>query len=149
MVDDNKPAIIRPSLAPDPANPALQGNALGRYVATGQHRSEYPSPITFKKGAPLAVGNKYEGPEGWSDWYFCTTPGQQGGWVPGQLIGRFADARNGVALEDYTAKELDVDEGDVLAVSKILDGWMWCERLSDDQSGWVPMELLRKSGDPC
>jgi len=47
-----------------------------RYVALGQHRSEFPEPITFAQGAPLTVGEQYKGP-----------------------------------------------------------GWMWCTRLSDDQSG--------------
>ncbi|WP_407221224.1 hypothetical protein [Enterobacter sp. CPE_E1214] len=25
-----------------------------------------------------------------------------------------------------------------------LNGWMWCERLSDGQTGWVPLALLHK-----
>lgn len=117
-----------------------------RYVALGQHRSEYPDPITFAQGAPLTVGEQYTGPEGWDNWYFCTTSGQSGGWVPGQIIERI-DARQGRALRAYTARELDVDEGDELAGSEQLNGWMWCTRLSDGQSGWVPLPLVRKIED--
>ncbi len=36
-----------------------------RYHVIQDHTSEYPEPITFEKGAPLTVGEKYEGPEGW------------------------------------------------------------------------------------
>ena len=120
-----------------------------RFVAVGEHRSEYPDPITFAKGARLAVGEKHEGPEGWDNWYFCTLAGHPGGWVPGQLIEWDGDdLHNGIAREDYTARELDVNEGDELIATKALNGWMWCQRLSDDQSGWVPEALLQAaSGD--
>lgn len=53
-----------------------------KFVVTEPHRSEYPSPITFEKGAPLRIGEKYSGSENWEDWYFCSTPGQKDGWVP-------------------------------------------------------------------
>lgn len=53
-----------------------------RYLVIQDHTSEYPEPITFEKGAPLTVGEKYEGPEGWDNWFFCESPGRKGGWVP-------------------------------------------------------------------
>lgn len=117
-----------------------------RYVAIGAHRSEYPEPITFPQGAPLTVGEQYEGPEGWDNWFFCTTAGHPGGWVPGQIIERI-DARQGRALRAYTARELDVDEGDALAGAEQLNGWMWCTRHSDGQSGWVPLSVVRAVDD--
>ncbi|MDR3437856.1 SH3 domain-containing protein [Telmatospirillum sp.] len=113
-----------------------------KYIATGQHRTGYPEPISFAKGTLLSVGEKYEGPEGWDNWYFCTTLGQPGGWVPAQIINRTGDAHNGIALEDYTARELEVNEGDLMIGLRSMNGWMWCSRLSDDCSGWVPLELL-------
>lgn len=115
------------------------------YIAICPHRSEYPEPISFSKGALIAIGDKYEGPEGWGNWYFCVAPGQPGGWVPGQVI-EWIDECRGKALEKYTARELDVDEGDSLIGSKILNGWIWCSRPSDGQSGWVPMDFLREIG---
>jgi len=114
-----------------------------RLVAVGQHRSEYPEPITFTKGAGLIIGDKHEGPEGWDNWYFCTVTGQPGGWVPGQLIEWGDDIRIGTAKEDYTARELEVNEGDELAAGRALNGWIWCKRLSDNQSGWVPAAILQ------
>lgn len=44
--------------------------------------------------------------------YLCTTPGQKGGWVPGQVISW--NETSGIANEAYTVKELDVNSGDVL-----------------------------------
>lgn len=110
------------------------------YTAIGSHRSEYPEPISFSKGTLLVIGDKYQGPEGWDNWYFCTVRGQPGGWVPRQVI----DECRGKALEDYIARELDVDEGDLLIGSKILNGWVWCSRVSDGQSGWVPLAVLQE-----
>ncbi|CAD5108123.1 SH3 domain-containing protein [Zestomonas carbonaria] len=117
-----------------------------KYLVIRPHRSEYPEPITLSKGDPVVVGDRYEGPEGWDDWYFCTTPGQQGGWVPKQVIER-VDGNTGRALEDYTAKELDVDEGETLIGLRTLNGWVWCSRVSDTEAGWVPLEHLRQMQD--
>lgn len=114
-----------------------------KFIAIGKHRSEFPEPITFAKGARLVVGEKYEGPEGWDNWHFCSTADRQEGWVPAQII-EWIDAGNGRAVEDYTARELNINEGDELTVSKAMNGWVWCCRASDNQTGWVPLEILQK-----
>lgn len=104
---------------------------------------EYPEPITFEKGAPLTVGEKHEGPEGWDNWFFCETPGQKGGWVPAQIIEN-VDEKNSRALEDYTARELDVEKGDFLLGSRVINGWVWCKKTDHRESGWVPLSCLRE-----
>ncbi|KUZ69584.1 ligand-binding protein SH3 [Burkholderia ubonensis] len=116
------------------------------YVVTKPHRSEYPNPIRLNKGDPFVIGEKDQGPEGWDNWFFCTAPGQAGGWVPLQVIERLADG-TGRALEDYTARELDVDAGETLIGFRILNGWVWCERLSCDDAGWVPLRNLEADGE--
>lgn len=108
------------------------------YVATASHRSEYPDPIVLKQGDALIVGERYDGSEGWDDWYFCSTSAHAGGWVPAQVIARQADG-SGHATEDYTARELDVDAGDVLVGGRVLNGWVWCRRDSPAGEGWVPL----------
>ncbi|WP_257013791.1 SH3 domain-containing protein [Serratia fonticola] len=96
-----------------------------KFIATGRHRSEYPDPITFTTGTSLTIGDIYEGDEGWDDWYFCTIANHSGGWVPEQLIERSDKPGHGIAKDDYTAKELDVNEGDELLAIKFLNGWVW------------------------
>jgi hypothetical protein len=115
-----------------------------QYLVIKDHSSEYPEPITFVKGAPLSVGEKYEGPEGWDNWLFCETPGQKGGWVPAQIIEVIND-KLARAREDYTARELDVLEGDLLVGTRTLNGWVWCERSDTLESGWVPLENLQEA----
>lgn len=113
------------------------------YRVIHNHTSEYHQPITFAKGAPLAVGDRYEGPEGWENWLFCETPGQKGGWVPAQII-EIVDAKTARAREDYTARELNVREGDLLIGIRSLNGWVWCKRINSLESGWVPLANLRE-----
>jgi hypothetical protein len=115
-----------------------------RYLVIKDHASEYPEPITFEKGAPLSVGEHYEGPEGWDNWLFCETPGQKGGWVPAQIIEIIGD-QQARALESYTARELNVRQGDVLVGTRILNGWVWCERTERRESGWVPRAHLQEA----
>ncbi len=118
--------------------------AQQHYVVTSPHRSDYPEPITLKAGDHVSVGQEYDGPEGWEKWYLCAAPGQKDGWVPGQIIEQNEPGR-GVITEDYTASELDTALGDRLAGSRILNGWLWAERLSDGITGWVPLNTVRPS----
>ncbi|ARU03779.1 ligand-binding protein SH3 [Comamonas serinivorans] len=112
------------------------------YLVIEGHVSEYPEPITFEAGALLTVGETYQGPEGWDNWLFCETPGQPGGWVPRQILEMSQDtlAR---ARESYTARELEVQQGDVLWGSRVLNGWVWCDSARTPTSGWVPLAKLQ------
>ncbi|MBF0199957.1 MAG: hypothetical protein HQK66_01335 [Desulfamplus sp.] len=114
-----------------------------QYLVIQGHTSEFPEPITLEKGTPLTVGERYEGTEGWENWVFCESPGQKGGWVPSQIIEIITDnaAR---AREDYTARELNVREGELLLGKKMLNGWVWCEKSGGSDSGWVPLENLQE-----
>lgn len=113
------------------------------YHVTRARASDYPEPITFAKGALLSVGEKYQGEEPWTDWFFCATAGQKPGWVPGQVFDRL-DEHTAVAREDYTARELEVSEGEIVRGSEVVGGWIWCEHASKPASGWVPLNILLK-----
>lgn len=117
------------------------------YIVITQHRTEYPDPLIFNQGATLTIGDKYAGPEGWDNWFFCTTGEHPGGWVPGQIIENI-DNTHGIAREDFCTRELDVDVGQMLLGLRCLNGWQWCRRLSDEKTGWVPMENLAPAPDP-
>lgn len=113
------------------------------YEVVKEHRSNYPHPINLGKGDSVIVGERYAGAEGWNNWVFCTKLDHSAqGWVPEQLLQR--DGELGVLTTDYTAKELNVDIGDEVVGSKEMNGWMWCEKLDDHATGWVPKEKLQK-----
>ncbi|MHB9796313.1 SH3 domain-containing protein [Pseudomonas sp. MT3] len=116
-----------------------------RYDVIQPHRGEFPEPIAFTRGTMLRVGERYEGEAGWQDWYFCSTPGQEDGWVPAQVF-RLTAPGVAMALEDYSARELDVEVGERLEGARVLGGWCWCSR-TGGESGWVPLACLRASPD--
>ena len=119
----------------------LYEDCLNEIDCLTAHLSEYLEPIHFSKGTLLNIGEKYQGSENWDNWYFCTVDNVLEGWVPTQII-EWINKHQGYAIADYTAKELNVDHGDLLLGEEQLNGWIWCSRLSDDQSGWVPLEVL-------
>lgn len=118
------------------------------FIVTTPHTSEFPNPITFAEGAPLTVGEAYRGNEGWDNWLFCSTPGQEPGWVPEQIIERLDD-QHARARESYTARELDVQLGERLIASRSLNGWLWCTREAAAESGWVPQANLTEQAPAC
>lgn len=117
-----------------------------KYHVISPHVSEFPEPITFDKGTLLTIGEQYGGKVGWENWFFCSVPGQEPGWVPGQVI-EFLGGSAGRALADYTARELNVEQGEVLFGKRALNGWLWCEKADDTEPGWVPLENLERIND--
>jgi len=112
------------------------------YEVIKEHRSNYPNPITLSKGQSVILGKKYDGPEDWDNWVYCSTiDGSQEGWVPEQIIQ--AKEGVGVVLDDYTAKELNVEVGETVVGIRVLNGWIWCEKANGKESGWVPKDHLK------
>ena len=137
---------MREAMTNRACHPAMNDGAPTRttsFLVIKDHASEFPDPIRFERGALLVVGETYDGPEGWADWHFCETPGRNGGWVPAQVI-EFQSDGTARAAEDYTARELDVKTGEVVVGSRVLNGWVWCERPASTESGWVPLDNLRQ-----
>ena len=60
------------------------------------------------------------------------------GWVPKSII-ETMDNVHGVITEYYSAKELDVNEGEVLEYIKTLNGWLLLKN-QKGETGWVPQE---------
>lgn len=112
------------------------------YEVIEAHESNYPNPITIKKGTKVKVGDKYNGPENWEKWRYCyTLDNRTEGWVPEQLL--VIENEYGIILEDYTAKELNVEKGEIIKGMRELNGWLWCIKIIDGDEGWLPKEKLR------
>lgn len=112
------------------------------FIVIKSHTSEYPDPIHFSAGDFLAVGEKYVGNEGWDNWYLCSFNGLSG-WVPKPLI-EFTGVNSGVAKENYTASELNVEAQDHVIGFKKINGWIWCKKLSTEEQGWLPELNLKE-----
>lgn len=112
-----------------------------KFKVIEKHASEYPNPIVLSKGVTVSVGKKSDVNGEWPNWVFCELlDGSNEGWVPEQILrfkGDFA-----VALEDYTAKELNAEVGEPLKVLRELNGWFWARKSSNGDEGWIPKDKV-------
>lgn len=112
------------------------------YIVIESYQTNYPNPIIIKKAMKVKVGDRYNVDGNWENWRYCyTIDNMNQGWVPEQFIDIEND--HGIVLVDYTAKELNVEKDEIVKVVKELNGWLWCVRLSDNDEGWLPKEILK------
>lgn len=113
----------------------------GIFKTVASHRTEYEHPIRLEKGERVQLGERAP-EENWKDWIWAENSRGHGGWVPVQLIDHPEDGAQGMVLEDYSAKELDVDPGEEIVKLRTLNGWTWVRRISDREEGWIPNESI-------
>lgn len=111
------------------------------FKTTAPHRTEYEHPIKLEKGESITLGERAP-EENWRDWIWAENNRGHGGWVPVQLIDCTEDEMRGTVLEDYSARELNVDPGEEITKIKTLNGWTWVRRMSDREEGWIPDESI-------
>ncbi len=102
------------------------------------HVSSYPDPIRFSRGDRVAVGrsdDRYPG------WIRVTIDSGNEGWAP-QSVLRIEPSGAGVALEEYSAQELDTTVGESVRSLRELAGWLWVEDARGRQ-GWIPKASVR------
>lgn len=76
----------------------------------------------------------------WKNWLWCESKVTGiSGWIPKQYLDIVENT--GVANRDYSAVELQVEEGECLEVIFSLNGWLWCENAAGSK-GWLPEENL-------
>lgn len=112
-----------------------------RFVTLEEHTSDNKSPIIIKKGIRVRVGEQSDDAGSWPNWIYCYSLEDTGeGWTPRQIVQ--TEREYGVALEDYSAKELEVEKGELVEGDKEMNGWVWCKKMSDLEEGWMPKEKL-------
>ncbi len=117
---------------------------MNQYIVIQSHSSNYPNPIRLRQGERVQIGEKYEGPEQWNNWYFCKNEAGIAGWVPEQVFIRHSnDDSEGIAVEEYDAFEMDAVPGDKITALRELNGWIWGVRETDGMKGWVPLDHLQ------
>ncbi|MBS1517866.1 MAG: hypothetical protein JSS91_07250 [Bacteroidetes bacterium] len=104
------------------------------------YRTIYKNLISLKKGDTVNLGEE-EKEEKWKGWIWTETAAEKG-WIPLQILEIAEDGKTGRILEDYTAKELDADEGDSVLKIKSLNGWTWSRNMKNNDEGWIPDEII-------
>jgi hypothetical protein len=110
------------------------------YLTTSEYKASQANPVEIAKGDKLIVGKEYKGNPNWVGWIKCThiLAGQES-WVPKQLIKIFN--HEGIALSDYSSKELTVRSGVRVEIKKKMNGWSWCWTESGEE-GWLPDDVI-------
>ena len=103
------------------------------------YRTKYEDPIILSVGDLVNLGEE-EKEEKWKGWIWAETDIKKG-WIPIQIVEISADKKKGKILENYTAKELNVDKDDQVLKIKALNGWTWV-RKTNNEEGWIPDEII-------
>lgn len=109
-----------------------------KYIITQSRATEFPNPLMLQKGQLVELGQLSQS-ENWQNWIWCITETNTG-WAPIQIFEK-TDETHGIVLEDYNARELDVQTGEGFISEKALNGWHYGFLEKSPQIlGWVPVE---------
>ncbi|MBK8984451.1 MAG: hypothetical protein IPM38_19555 [Ignavibacteria bacterium] len=113
---------------------------MEKFVVIKSYRTKFPEPLILEAGDEVVLGEE-EKEEKWKGWIRAESEKGKG-WMPVQILEISQDKTRGKVLENYTAQELDADEGDELIIIKSLNGWSWAENISANKEGWIPDENI-------
>ena len=109
-------------------------------VVIFKHDSHYPNPIEFRHGDYVNIGRQDDEFPGW---IWVTTDDGNQGWAPIQYLRIDDSDKTAIAIQDYTARELNTTSGELLKLHFELNGWGWVEN-QNNECGWVPMQSLKR-----
>lgn len=118
---------------------------MSKYRAVASWQSLYPHPLKLKTGDRVLIDwNKVETDIEWQGWVWGKTSDNEG-WIPEKLV-QLVDTNtyhsSGIMIEDYSARELDIQAGETVTGDKIFNGWLWCAKIDSDDYGWLPLKVL-------
>ena len=112
-----------------------------RYRVIKEYRDAPQNPIEIKKDEVLEFIEESDQDGDWPNWIFCRGKNKEG-WIPRQILD--VDGTIATASEDYSAKEHNLEKGEVLISRKKLNGWVYGEKESNPGTlGWAPLNHLQ------
>ena len=108
----------------------------------------YEHPINLSWREQVKLGKRAP-EENWKDWIWAENNKKEGGRVPIQIIDFSEDKNYGIVLEDYSAKELNIDKDELIIKMKTLNGRSWVRKISDNDEGWIPNEIIENKFSTC
>lgn len=105
-------------------------------LALRDYRTQYHDPVVIKVGELVVLGAR---DTEWPSFIWGADAQGRSGWIPDRVLDRDSDVAQ--CIEDYSARELDVDAGESLRLLHETGGWWWCEN-ARGQQGWVPATHL-------
>ena len=110
------------------------------YKILKEYKTQYENPIVLNVGEKVILGEE-EKEEKWKGWIWAESKDNKG-WIPLQIIEINLNNKTGKIIEFYSAKELDVEEGDFIEKIKSLNGWTWAKNIRTTEEGWIPNEII-------
>jgi len=112
-----------------------------KYLVSEDHKNDNLMPIIVNKGSKVRLGEKSNSNGNWPNWIYCYGLDNNGeGWTPIQIIQ--IEGEYGIVLENYSAYELEVFQGESVVGEIELNGWIWCKKVNGLNEGWIPKEKL-------
>ena len=115
---------------------------MANYLVTERYETEFTNPIILVTGEKVIIGEDpcpEKNPETWVNWEYCIkADGSNAGFVPRQIIK--IESGNGIILENYSAKEMNIEKGEIVEGIKELNGWLWSKNKRTNEIGWIPLE---------
>lgn len=108
--------------------------AQGRVIVA--YQTIYHDPLELQAGETVTLGRR---DTQWLGFLWCTNIAGKGGWVPDSYLE--VSGEMGVAIRDYTARELTAEAGEELTIQFEESGWFWCAN-QRGESGWIPAENI-------
>ena len=123
---------------------------LDKYIVVCKWVESYENPIILKKDEKVVVNLAIKETDlEWVNWVWCIAGNGMTGWVPIQILNGCETLPNewqiAIALEDYSAYELPVNQDEIVIGSRYLNGWLWCRKENSTKEGWVPIRCLKRS----
>jgi hypothetical protein len=113
-----------------------------KYRVINSYSDAPKNPISIIKGEVLEFIEESDPTGSWPNWIFCKGINKEG-WVPKQILE--SKGNNVVSLDNYTAREHNLIEHEILIAEKELNGWIWSKKESEpDSLGWAPLNHLQK-----
>jgi hypothetical protein len=100
------------------------------------YRTQYHDPVRCARGEAVTVGKC---DDEWPEFYWATDAHGRSGWVHRRYLEATAGTTR--AARDYSARELDARQGEIVQLLEEAGGWWWCENSAGAQ-GWLPARDL-------
>ena len=108
-----------------------------RVEAVTYFRTPFPNPLFAPKGTVLRLRHHSDEKPGWA---YGVSPDEKEGFVPRQWLK--IEGNKATLQRDYDATELNLEVGDQLEVTMVLDGWFFARR-PDGETGWIPERAVK------
>ncbi|MCP5061705.1 MAG: hypothetical protein GY936_04475 [Ignavibacteriae bacterium] len=112
------------------------------FITIKEWESNYPNPMKLEQNEIVRIKKRENDNPNCKGWIFCETLNSFG-WVPEQIINRI-EKNKGLIKEKYSAKEMNINEGEIILELKELNGWKWAKKKIDNSEGWLPNEILKE-----